>query len=140
MTPLQHARAATHAALVQAVTGKDVMRIEMPWPPKELLPNKRLHWAAKAKAAKAHKWLCALAIHQWKQDTGMSLAGRVKYRLTFSPPDKRRRDVDGCISSIKYLIDALSEAAHVDDSKFEITFPRTFSEPVKGGCIRVQVL
>ena len=30
-------------------------QINLPWPPRELSPNARVHWAKKAKAAKAYK-------------------------------------------------------------------------------------
>ena len=32
--------------------------IDLPWPPKELSPNARVHWTKKAKAAKAYRLEC----------------------------------------------------------------------------------
>lgn len=34
------------------------LRIVLPWPPVELGPNRRLHWAAKAKAAGSYRRAC----------------------------------------------------------------------------------
>lgn len=49
-------------------------------------------------------------------------AERVNVKVTFFPPDNRRRDLDNAISSCKGQIDGLSLAFGVDDSKFNLTF------------------
>jgi hypothetical protein len=36
------------------------MTLHLPWPPKELSPNARVHWAKKSKAAKAYRLQCGL--------------------------------------------------------------------------------
>ena len=36
------------------------MILHLPWPPKELSPNARVHWAKKSKAAKAYRLQCGL--------------------------------------------------------------------------------
>ena len=61
-----------------------------------------------------------------------------EFKFTFHPPDKRKRDVDNVIASLKALIDGLADAWGIDDSEFLITYPRKFAEPVKGGKIIIE--
>lgn len=108
--------------------------IHFPWPPKELSPNARLHWAVKAKAVKYYRTYCfnvALV-------SARGLKGKSKFKIVFSPPDKRMRDADNLIASFKAGFDALSSVTKVDDSKFEWTYVR--GEPVKHGAVIVEVL
>jgi crossover junction endodeoxyribonuclease RusA len=67
-------------------------------------------------------------------------AGALTARVTFNPPNKRRRDVDGVIASLKACIDGIADAIGLDDSMFRIAWPEEFSEPVKGGQILVEIL
>lgn len=45
--------------------------------------------------------------------------GKIALTITFLMPDKRRRDLDGCLSSIKHTLDGVAGAIGVDDSLFE---------------------
>lgn len=56
---------------------------------------------------------------------------------TFSAPDKRRRDQDGLMSSIKAYADGISDAIGVDDSKWQWNI--RCAPPVKGGNVRLQI-
>lgn len=47
--------------------------------------------------------------------------GPIHVTLTFYPPDKRRRDLDGCISACKAYLDGLADALGVDDSRFTLS-------------------
>lgn len=109
--------------------------VVLPWPDKTLHPNARPHWAKKAAAVKkaradAH-WLT------WSH-VGRNLrwAG-ARVSVTFNPPDKRRRDIDGMIASHKAAQDGIADAIGVDDSKFELSY--RIGEPVKGGAVRVEI-
>ena len=62
---------------------------------------------------------------------------RPKVRVQFSPPDNRRRDLDGMIASHKAAQDGIADALGVDDSKFEVTY--TIGPPIKGGAVIVQI-
>lgn len=110
-------------------------KIALPWPPKELLPNARPHWAAKARATKTYKSHCGWHIHA--QGAGY-FKGASKYIFTFCPPDKRRRDLDGMLSSFKPGIDAISAISGIDDSKFEFTVLR--GDVVINGIVLVEIL
>jgi hypothetical protein len=59
--------------------------------------------------------------------------------VTIHPPDKRRRDFSNTIAALKAHIDGISDALAVDDSKFRISWPDSFAEPVKGGKIIITI-
>ena len=109
--------------------------ILMPWPDKLLSPNARVHWARKSKCKRSQKDIWYL-----KSFYAYGINGATKFRMTFHPPDKRKRDIDNIIASTKNGIDGLALAAGVDDSQFRIEWPTELSEPVKGGQILVEIL
>lgn len=104
--------------------------IELPFPPSKLNPNKKSHWAVKSKLRKKQREETKLVASRYKPLT--------EFSIKFHPPDKRIRDIDNAIASIKGLIDGLSDAWCIDDSKFLITYPRAFCEPVKGGKVVIE--
>jgi crossover junction endodeoxyribonuclease RusA len=90
--------------------------------------------ARKAKSAKLSAWSLAYEAGVRRQDkTPRTLT------FTFHPPSRRRTDLDNVIASCKSLIDGISCALGVDDSQLAMRFPERLSEPVKGGCIVVEV-
>ena len=104
-----------------------------PFPPSDLSPNARVHWGKKAKAFKAYKESC-----MWLCKGKKGLKGASKFKVTFLPPDARRRDTDNMLGAAKGLFDALSAVTGVDDSKFEWTCSR--GAPVAHGQVTVEVL
>lgn len=108
--------------------------IVLSWPPRELHPNARPHFHAKAKAAKAYReaayWLTIAADIVW--------LGKTAVKIQFYPPDKRKRDLDGMLSHIKAGLDGISDAMLFNDYSLNpITIERC--EPVKGGKIVVSL-
>lgn len=68
------------------------MTITLPWPPKELSPNARMHWARLAKAKKAYRAACA-----WQakaQGAKPVSADRLHLTLTFYAPTRRAYPLD----------------------------------------------
>jgi crossover junction endodeoxyribonuclease RusA len=111
------------------------MRIELPWPPKDLSPNERPHWTKKAKAVKAYRTECG-----WRaraQGVNLSDVTPVHMQITFAPPDARRRDRDNMIASCKALMDGLSDAIGIDDRHFIPTYQ--IGEIRKGGAVIVEI-
>jgi len=56
--------------------------------------------------------------------------------MRFYAPDKRRRDDDNIIASMKAARDGIADAFGIDDHRFAVTYK--FCEPEKPG--RVEVL
>ena len=87
----------------------------LPFP--ELSPNARHHWAVKARAVKASReeigWLDKA---QWHDDKPM-MKVRISYR--FYVKDKRRRDANNFLASVKSWSDGLIDAGVFwdDDTK-----------------------
>lgn len=111
------------------------MIITLPWPPKELSPNARVHWAPKARAVKKYKADCiilckAAKIH--KLD-----AFEITLFITFFPPNNRKQDGDNMLASIKPAIDAISFCTGVDDSKFKFEIWK--GDQIKGGEVHIKL-
>lgn len=105
-----------------------------PWPPRELSPNARCHYMQKHKAAKAYRLDCFYLA----KEAGMAAPadGPVNLRIEFVPPDRRHRDWDNMLGSIKYLLDGLAEAIGVNDRRFTLTL--AVSDQV-GGMVKVGI-
>ena len=111
------------------------MRIILPWPTKDLSPNARGHWAVKARAKKAYRALCA-----WQaKSQGMtrSDAKRLHLKITFVPPNRRARDLDNMLASLKSGLDGLCDVLGVDDSKWSIEISK--ADDRIGGFVEIEV-
>jgi hypothetical protein len=111
-------------------------QIQLPWPNKDLSPNARIHWAKKAKAAKAAKQvghLCAL-----ESKIAVDWEGEIHLWITFYPPDRRARDDDNLIASFKNYRDGIAQALGVDDKRFR-THPWLSDQPIKNGVVIVKI-
>jgi crossover junction endodeoxyribonuclease RusA len=61
----------------------------------------------------------------------------LKVTAIFAPPDNRRRDIDGMLSSIKSYLDGIADVIGVDDSRWQIAIRR--EAPIKGGSVRIEL-
>lgn len=112
--------------------------IDLPWPAKELRPNSRPHYMAKAVAAKkaranAHKTILEAGIKRGDFDIPEAL----KVTITFMPKTRHPFDTDNALAALKSALDGIADALGVDDSKFDIAIRK--GEPVKGGSVRVEL-
>lgn len=95
--------------------------ILLPFPPKELSPNARLHWAKTAKAKKSYRMECFIEAKRQgiiKQSTNKP----IKVSLVFYPPDQRKRDWDNMLAAAKSGLDGLADALGVDDRHWWLSF------------------
>lgn len=107
--------------------------ISLPWPPKELSPNARLHWRALDRAKKSYKAACIATLLD--QPCPAMEPGRIPLAVVFHPPDRRRRDKDNAYYSAKYAFDMLARHLGVDDYEFDPSY--SFGDPVPGGRVTV---
>ena len=111
--------------------------IRLPWPEPALWQNRRKHWAETAEAIrKARAFSFAVAK---EQSVGRLKTQTPTLRFWFHPPDKRSRDLHNLPATQKAAIDGISDAMGCDDKGFRCIWPTEFSEPVKGGCVMVEV-
>lgn len=111
--------------------------IELPWPDKALSPNARVHFHALAAAKRDAK----SAAHVLALAAGvkyLQIAGHPILTWRFMPPDRRRRDLDNLIASMKASADGIAMALLIDDSRFEMRYP-PISETRKGGAVIVTI-
>ena len=115
-----------------------MIAILLPWPSRYLHPNSRVHWARKAKAAKAARqtagWCAKEAgIRQGDPDIPEAL----KVTAIFMPPNNHAHDLDGCLSALKSSLDGIADALGTNDSKWQIAIRK--DAPVKGGLVRIEL-
>jgi len=91
-----------------------MIEILLPWPDQALSPNAQsTHWR-KRQAAKV---LARDTARILTLETGHMLELNMKLALTLvmCPPDRRRRDADNVLASMKASIDSVCETLGVDD-------------------------
>ena len=116
------------------------MRITLPWPPKVLSPNARVHWRTKHAAAATCRELAYYTATMAPTDQREHVrdSRTLKMILTFMPPDKRRRDLDNIEASMKAYLDGIFHACKADDSAIRMT-TKTWGEVVPGGAVIVEI-
>lgn len=116
-----------------------MIRVTLPWPKPELWPNRRTNRFELARAKKAYRTGCGWQAMQDFASRGKpQMAGRILLRLTFCPPDNRKRDMDNMLAAMKAGIDGIADAIRVDDSRFDYQLFR--GEPCKGGAVIVEAV
>jgi len=112
--------------------------IILPWPDRKLHPNARVHWAVRARAAKAARqyagtlgWAHGLHREHWPD-------GRIDVHIMGYRPTARKTDRDGLLSALKPSLDGLADAMGVDDSRF-VPHPDIADEVRKGGEVRIRI-
>ena len=111
-----------------------MIRITLPWPPRSLSPNARLHWAQLAKAKKVYREACAWTAKG--QGAKPMQADKLHLTLTFHAPSRREYDLDNALARMKAGLDGLADVLGVDDKHWSLTIQK--SETI-GGFVVVEV-
>lgn len=113
------------------------MNVTLPFPPKELNPNNKPHWALLARVKKNYRKLCrVLALESGLTPEAVQGWTAASMHLDFYAPDRRRRDDDNMLAAMKAGIDGIADALGMDDNKFKVTFD--VSDDI-GGMVKVTV-
>lgn len=109
--------------------------IRFPWPPRELSPNAREDRRAIAGIRSRYRaaWGWTAKQHGVKARPPASL----HIAIVFRPPDRRKRDLDNMLSSIKSGMDGLADVLRVDDSFWTLSLSK--GEPVPGGAVDIEI-
>lgn len=113
---------------------------QFPWPDPALSPNARKHFQEKArhlKAARTEAFYLALERRQewlYVMPPGIEL----ETRLVFSPPDRKKRDIDNLLSSMKGFLDGIFDALDANDSQVRRTILE-WGEVVPKGEVLVEI-
>lgn len=115
--------------------------VELPFPPKELSPNSRLHWAVVSKAKKSYRSRAQLTTqfvaNNW-QLGGWKPTGKIKISYTFYPSANRHYDFDNLISRMKAGMDGIADALGINDKNFRLGTV-DIAPAIKGGMVRVRI-
>lgn len=96
----------------------------LPMPESCLWPNRVSHWTKKARAKKKQRQAAGmLALPHRPRSRDPIKTGNIE--CAFHWPDKRRRDLDNALASMKSAIDGLRDAGLIeDDSGFSFSVRR----------------
>lgn len=114
------------------------MILELPWPDRKLHPNARTHWRAKARATRLARGDAFIFARAAGWHTFPLPEGRLHLWLDFYPPDRRRRDDDGLLASMKAARDGIADALKIDDARF-VSHPCVMDDVVQGGKVVVRI-
>jgi len=117
-----------------------MIKVVLGWPPSDLSPNKRLHWAKLATAKKQYRETCnKISKQQLKKYKYDKLPERLVLEMTFIPPDKRNYDRDNLVARMKSGIDGLADALKINDKRFN-TVISTMDTDMLGGFVKIRIL
>ena len=112
-----------------------LVTIYLPMPHKHLSPNSRCHWAQKSKAKKEQRrWSCQLIMSEFYEGSPCRAPWKTaNVQITVVPPDRRRRDKDNLLASLKAAFDGAQDAGLIADDSGLTYLPITITEPDKDG-------
>lgn len=109
------------------------------WPPSDLSPNRRLHWAKLAKAKKAYRHACwGITLDQWQVGKYAVPHGPLTLTMRFVPPDRRSYDRDNLVARMKSGLDGLCDALRIDDKRFSTIITKMSTDSI-GGFVHITI-
>ncbi len=112
------------------------------YPPRQLSPNGRYHWAQVARCSKKAKSEGTLLTKVEMQKREIVIdpknISKVSIKYFFAPPDRRARDDDNLIRMMKPYRDGIAEALGVDDKLFR-TQECEFLKPSRPAYVRTDL-
>lgn len=111
------------------------MNVTLPWPPKDLSPNARIHWSRRSKAAKAYRRACHVLTLE-AGIRGVDWEGDIHLWIDFYPPDRRHRDDDNMVAAFKAGRDGMADAMGLDDKRFRI---HPYVKDEIGGMVKIRI-
>jgi len=115
------------------------IELSLPWPPKELSPNARMHWRPAAPIKSAYRQACFelarqhMAAGAWQD---LPATGLLYLWADFYPPDRRYRDDDNAFASFKSGRDGVADALGINDRRFRM---RPFLQDQIGGMVKLRI-
>jgi crossover junction endodeoxyribonuclease RusA len=110
----------------------------VPWPDRCLHPNARVHWSKRAKAAKSAREQANLLAKEAGLHRIEWPDGHLHVWIHGWPRDRRRRDCDGLLSSLKPVLDGIADAIGIDDQRF-VPHPFISDETRKPPMVRIRI-
>jgi len=120
---------------VCVVYGGCMTKIYLPWLDSRLSPNKRIDRRALIGVKRDAKELAMMLTFESRLTL---LETDLQIKITFCPPDKRRRDLDNLYATFKPYQDGIFEALSLDDSLIDRVILQR-GEMVKDGYVIVEL-
>lgn len=97
-----------------------MVTVSLPLPDRCLSPNARTHWAIRSKAAKRQHAVAFFETVEVLEMPGVTFqpSETIGVRCRWFFRDRRRRDADNLLASMKHAFDGIAEALGVDDRTF----------------------
>lgn len=115
-----------------------MITIDLPWPPRALSPNSRVHWGTKGRAAKLYRQTAGwCAKEAGIRSSDFDIPQALKVTLVFAPPSKHHFDDDNLVAQMKAGLDGVADVIGIDDSKWQIALRR--EAPIKGGKVTIEL-
>ncbi|MBL4753593.1 MAG: hypothetical protein JKY52_08395 [Flavobacteriales bacterium] len=118
-----------------------MIKIQLPYPNPKLSPNQyKRSWAGKARLAKAYRFDCCMIANSIVGPKGgfiWAKTVKLPVKITFHPPDKRRRDRDNMIAAFKSGQDGIVDAIGVDDADWIPSYE--VGDVIKGGAVILEI-
>ncbi len=109
--------------------------VSLPWPHPCLSPNSTKDRRGKTGIRRRYIQSC------WALTLGACINRDLTHLdITFHPPDKRRRDLDNMLASIKYGLDGVAKALGVDDYEWSMSIRRGDPDPAKNGYVIIRFM
>jgi crossover junction endodeoxyribonuclease RusA len=115
-----------------------MVELVLGWPPSELSPNKRLHWAKVSKFKAAYREACWAVTLEQAGTARTDIGGDLHLILEFVPPDRRSYDRDNLVARMKSGLDGVADALKINDKQFTTLTARVDARQV-GGFVRVRI-
>ena len=116
-----------------------MIEVNLPWPPNELSPNFRGHWAVISRAKKTYRSAArTLTLKALWRVTGFERAQEIRLAYVFCPPMARSYDRDNLAARMKAATDGIADALCMNDRGFHFA-PAQIGEKVKGGMVRLTI-
>lgn len=95
------------------------VRLVLPFPPRDLSPNVRVHWAVKAASARNYRGLCKVEALNAANRRSIKLQPPVRARVLFVC-GSRLWDQDNCTAAFKAGWDGIVESGLIPDDNPEV--------------------
>lgn len=115
-----------------------MIEVTLGFPPADLSPNKRLHWAKLAKAKKRYRQACwGITLEQL--GAGVEVPdGKLELSMLFVRPDRRTYDRDNLTARMKSGLDGMCDALGIDDKRFSRIVVEVADDRI-GGFVKVKI-
>ncbi len=121
----------------------DKLTITLPWPPRELGPNYKIHYRAKSPITKQARQDALYTVLEQAREGVVEWQAYLDNKILhddwyFYPPDNRRRDRDNVKAACKAYQDGICEALEIDDRQLKAGWSEMMHK-VDGGKVVVEI-